>query len=407
MTEPAKAQSSGAAQARDILARAGGRLRDLLAPAGSPPLARRGRMRLPDVSILAGSFNPYAWSEYIDPKAGAVRLVLGLGTRFRGPDEDYSRLIALSAPKRRPEIDADEVARCSQHRVDFLDADTGRPDSAHFLDIADQLGGIPLDLVAPEAGPTHPVTDRPTRMLTFDGLISKTGFVEDTRNALKALREGIGCEVEAEFALTFTPGGSYLVHPLDVRPLAGAPFGPGEVPDADLILDVRGPVIGRGRALRIDRIVQVVPEAYGRMPIRERYDVAREIGRINRELSGHVLLIGPGRWGTASPELGVPVSFAEINRVAVLVELAEMHATLKPELSLATHFLNDLVARDMLYVASAPGSEGNRIGPALAAGAATDALRVIDAKDLAGGRPLMLYADPVRQRALCGAADSL
>jgi hypothetical protein len=53
------------------------------------------------------------------------------------------------------------------------------------------------------------------------------------------------------------------------------------------------------------------------------------------------MLLGPGRWGTASPDLGVPVQFAEINHVSVLCEIVTMRENLIPDVSLGTHFVPD------------------------------------------------------------------
>ena len=63
-----------------------------------------------------------------------------------------------------------------------------------------------------------------------------------------------------------------------------------------------------------------------------------------------IMLFGPGRWGTTTPSIVVPVSFAEINTVSVLCEIDTMHEGLVPDLSLGTHFFNDLVEMDMLYI---------------------------------------------------------
>jgi len=64
-----------------------------------------------------------------------------------------------------------------------------------------------------------------------------------------------------------------------------------------------------------------------------------------------LLFVGPGRWGTAEPALGVPVSFAEISRVTALCEVIEMREGLVPDVSLGTHFFNDLVEMQVLYLA--------------------------------------------------------
>jgi hypothetical protein len=90
--------------------------------------------------------------------------------------------------------------------------------------------------------------------------------------------------------------------------------------------------------------------------------VARLIGAINRASAGSkLLLLGPGRWGTRDPWLGLPVSFNEINHVAALCEIVAMNENLVPDVSLGTHFLNELIEADMLYFALFPDRAGNHL----------------------------------------------
>jgi len=67
------------------------------------------------------------------------------------------------------------------------------------------------------------------------------------------------------------------------------------------------------------------------------------------------MLVGPGRWGSAMPELGLPVSFTDINRASIICEVLEIREDLVTEVSLGTHFFNDLVELDMLYIGLKPG----------------------------------------------------
>jgi pyruvate,water dikinase len=151
-------------------------------------------------------------------------------------------------------------------------------------------------------------------------------------------------------------------------------------------------VIGPSRVLRPDRLVYVVPARYGAMGQGARLEVARLIGRINHASEGcKLVVLGPGRWGTRDPCLGLPVNFTEINRVAALCEIVAMNENLVPDVSLGTHFLNELIEADMLYFALFPGKDGNRIDEDFLMGQANrladilpgqeghaDAVRVID-----------------------------
>lgn len=87
------------------------------------------------------------------------------------------------------------------------------------------------------------------------------------------------------------------------------------------------------------------------------------IGKINKaplhSEDGIIVLLGPGRWGTTTPSLCVPVSFNDINKVSALCEIVAMHEHLTPDASLGTHFLNELVEMDILYLALFPGQKNN------------------------------------------------
>jgi hypothetical protein len=180
------------------------------------------------------------------------------------------------------------------------------------------------------------------------------------------------------------------------------------------VLEARDAVIGQGRRSRVDRVLYVCPATYGKLPIRDRHAVARLIGRAvhcDADDGAKQMLLGPGRWGTGSPSLGVPVQFAEINRVAILCEIVAMRDDLVPDVSLGTHFFSDLVEAGILYFALFPDREGNRLAPAFfdempnhlaehlpAAAEWQHVVRWINARDLPGGAVLRVHADPLRQR---------
>jgi len=78
--------------------------------------------------------------------------------------------------------------------------------------------------------------------------------------------------------------------------------------------------------------------------------IAHEISRINAKLKkeGHpYLLIGPGRWGSADPWLGIPVRWEDISRVATMIELR--NDQLSAEDSQGTHFFHNITAMSIKY----------------------------------------------------------
>jgi len=94
------------------------------------------------------------------------------------------------------------------------------------------------------------------------------------------------------------------------------------------------------------------------LSLSDKHEVARLIGRLNRRIKDReqqpTLLLGPGRWGTSTPSLGVPVKFSEINNMAAIGEVAFAEGDLMPELSFGSHFFQDLVEADIFYLALFP-----------------------------------------------------
>lgn len=390
--------------------------------------ATYGRLFFPQVAGVGLSFNPFAWSEQIDPKAGVLRLVFGLGTRaVRRSDDDYTRIVALNAPLRRPESTASDVRGYAQWRVDVLDLEKKELAARSFEEVVRSSGERSIEMVAardPELMRRARETGRPVFpwVLTFKKLLSETSFVADMRTLLETLERAYDYPVDIEFTANFLPEGDYRINLVQCRPFqvkggGPAPAPPEAIPESDVALRTQGAVIGPSLAAEVGRLIYVAPSVYGQLPINGRYQIARLIGELTRledRPEGATLLVGPGRWGTADPSLGVPVSFAEISRVTALCEVIEMREGLVPDVSLGTHFFNDLVEMQILYLALIPGKEGNlvqagmieqapnRLAELIPSEAAwARAVRVIDPARLPGGKALRLYADALRQTALC------
>jgi pyruvate, water dikinase len=374
--------------------------------------APNGRYYYPQAAGVGLSFNPFAWNKDIDPQAGVVRLVFGLGTRaVDRSDDDYTRLVALNAPSQRPEADLDEVSEHSQQRMDCLDLQKDKFVSLPFQEVIQDGADFPLDLYLSQTALDLP-------LITFDHLLRETPVARDLRRMLQVLEAAYENPVDIEFTINFLGDGSYRIHLLQCRTFqirreAGSIALPAQVTHTTL-LDAHGAVIGVSREQPLSRIVYIITEKYAALREQDRYAVARLIGRINRKQAiddRGLMLIGPGRWGTHSPALGIPVSFTEISRASVICEVVAMHENLIPDVSLGTHFFNDLVEHDMLYVAYFPKRAGNslddqwfRKAPSRlrelepSCGPLEEVVRVIDCGG--DGQPVWLRADTTAQRAL-------
>jgi hypothetical protein len=129
-----------------------------------------------------------------------------------------------------------------------------------------------------------------------------------------------------------------------------------------------------------------------------------------------IMLLGPGRWGTSTPSLGIPVSFSEISPVSVICEIVAMREDLVPDISLGTHFFSDLIENEMLYIGYYPTKEEsilkkqyfeqstNKLSKLLPDNAKWEnVIHVIDPAD--SGQTLELYADTVNQKVICSISD--
>jgi hypothetical protein len=242
------------------------------------------------------------------------------------------------------------------------------------------------------------------------------------RQMMAVLQKAYNYPVDIEFTTNFSDQQNYRINLLQCRPfqVKGNLLSvetPQAIAQDRILLETKGPVIGSNLATTIDRMIYIVPEEYSKLSIADRYAVARLVGRLTHlPVPGKaptIMLIGPGRWATSSPEMGVPVSFAEINTVSVLCEAATMHEHLVPEVSLGTHFFNDLVEMDMLYFALYPQrydnifkseffhKSENKLEQLLPDATALKAVvRVIDAQEK-DGFSICLNADVTKQSAVC------
>ncbi len=386
-----------------------------------------GRYYFPQAAGVGFSFNPYVWNEAIDPQAGVLRLVFGLGTRaVDRSDDDYTRLVALNAPQKRPEANFEEVRQYAQRRVDYLDLQANRIMSGHFLDVVKESDDLPIEMFASadESFSGAGETGAKVWVPTFDNLLTETAFVKDMREMLHTLQQAYEYPVDVEFTLNFVDHDSYKIHVVQCRPLpvkgTESPRPPEvEVPRSDAIIEASGAVVGHSRHTRISRFVYVTPSIYGHLSLQDRYEVARLLGKINQAceslVDGVLMYLGPGRWGTSDPFLGIPVTFAEVNRAAVLCEIVQMHENLVPDVSLGTHFLNELVETDMLYIALFPDRGSNYLRRDLfenspnrllqlvpKASKWVDAIKVVDACEAADGTgSIFLSADAFKQKVVC------
>ncbi len=105
----------------------------------------------------------------------------------------------------------------------------------------------------------------------------------------------------------------------------------------------------------VDDLRDIVVVDFNRYERGQSHAVAQEVAQFNADLTGEsipYLLIGVGRWGSADPLLGIPVTWEQISGAKVIVEAGFRDFKVQP--SQGTHFFQNLVANNIGYFTANP-----------------------------------------------------
>ncbi len=116
----------------------------------------------------------------------------------------------------------------------------------------------------------------------------------------------------------------------------------------------------------LEYIVYVNPRAYDDLKrYEEKMKIAGVVNALNKHLAtNRYALMGPGRWGSNDINLGVRVTYADINKAKLLTEIAFAKEGYTPEVSYGTHFFQDLVEADIVIVPLFPDEPGDFLNEA-------------------------------------------
>lgn len=330
----------------------------------------------PHIAGVGNSKNLYVWDQKIDVDAGMLRMVFGLGTRaVDRTSGDHVRIVCLDDPLRLSPMDSKDKKKFAQHYADVLSINENILTEVKLEDIFGQDLRAPKDLFfrldVENMTRLHQLgyTDvKPSYILDFKKLLAESGFAELMRDMLDLLSRIYDYPVDIEFTGSFTEDG-FKVNLLQCRPLQTRGLGRAvkvpQIKDANqCFFSTKGSFMGGNIHLPIDYVVMIDTKAYLELSEQDKHLIARQIGRINTALKGkNVMLLGPGRWGTTTSSIGVPVHFAEICNMSVICEVADEALGFMPELSYGSHFFQDLVEMQIFYVAIFAGEQGVVFNP--------------------------------------------
>jgi len=318
----------------------------------------------PEISGVGRSYNYYPFGA-AKPEQGVVNLALGLGKivvsgerslqfspfhprilpqfsdtkTMLTQSQSYFYAINLAPPVFQANADEDEFLSQLSLQDAELDGSLDYIASTYSYDNDRLQDGISFN------GP---------RVINFAGIL-KHQFVPLSKLLIYLLdlcEKAMGTPVEIEFAITLHPNQPIKAEFgfLQVRPIASKD----EMVNIDLEEDKKqetlsfcAHVLGNGIIEQIHHLIVVKKESFD--PSKTKL-IAEEIGQLNQMMKNKSLqyiLIGPGRWGSSDPWLGIPVRWDQINFVKILIETSFPGMDVDP--SQGSHFFQNITSLKIGY----------------------------------------------------------
>lgn len=331
-----------------------------------------GNLFYPAISGVARSINYYPIGNE-KPEDGIVNMAFGLGkyivdgnTGLRFSPRHSSNILQLST--------LDIALSDTQTRFYALDLNSESKD----FTIDDGFNLLKLRLKeAEKEGPLRFVAS------TYDPLdqIIRDGFYEGGRKIisfanilqhgmfplseildklLKAGQKEMGRPVEIEFAVDIKDQKFASFYVLQIRPIVDSKEVVKEnlekVNLSDTVLFSKN-ALGNGISSDVYDVVYVKTASFNAS---NNGLVAREIESLNQRFAGdgtHYVLVGPGRWGSSDPWLGIPVKWPHISQARVIVESGMENYRIEP--SQGTHFFQNLTSFGVGYFTVNPFIEND------------------------------------------------
>jgi len=197
------------------------------------------------------------------------------------------------------------------------------------------------------------ISEPGARLITFAPILKNEALpLSEILNTLSTLsKEAMGCNIEMEFACDYdTRSGEAAFNILQMRPMVSR-SAVKKVTLKDLrpesLLCLSAQALGNGAHRDILDLVYVIPEKFDTLKTRE---IAEEIGELNARLRAEgrpYIIIGPGRWGSSDPLLGIPVKWHHISNSRIIIEAAYGDFVVDP--SYGTHFFHNVTSLGIGY----------------------------------------------------------
>ena len=189
-----------------------------------------------------------------------------------------------------------------------------------------------------------------TRVITFASILKFDAIplTKITNELLKLGKSSLGCDVEIEFAVNMYKNKKPEFSILQIKPISNIGVNLKEKDiDSSKIFSKSSHSLGNGSYNEIKDLIIVRNSTFN--PAKS-IEIAKEISKMNEtfDLKKHYILCGPGRWGSADPWLGIPVTWNQISQAQIFIEAGRNDLPIEP--SFGSHFFQNITSMNKGYL---------------------------------------------------------
>ncbi len=316
----------------------------------------------PHISGTAQSYNYYPFA-HMEPEDGFAVCAVGLGTYVVSGEKAYR-----FCPKYPTLVNNSPKDQFLNSQVEFYAVNLA--DKAINLLKGEEAGLVRLDIYDaerhgtlkhsasvydPENDIISPGLDKAgARIVNFANIL-KYNYIplsETISSVLDIVKEALGSPVEIEFAVDlnkdFDRRATFYL--LQIKPLIGNAddyvIDLDKIDRTSLILYTENGM-GNGQIENISDVIYVDKDTFDKSKTKE---IALEIEELNKKMGNEnkqYILIGPGRWGTRDPWIGIPVNWTQISNAKIIVETSLADFPL--DASAGSHFFHNVTSMNVGY----------------------------------------------------------
>lgn len=318
----------------------------------------------PTLSGVARSINFYPIAPEM-PEDGIANIALGLGKYI--VDGGQTLRFSPKYPRKILQLSVPELA-LRETQKDFYSLDLRPGSFIPTTDDSSNLLRLPVAEAKQDGTLQHAAStyDNETNMLregvlgngprviTFSNILNHRIFplADILSTLLETGQKEMNKPIEIEFAMELSTekGKPSLFNVLQIRPIvdgrAAIDEDLDEINPKEIIIFAHH-ALGNGIIDNIFDIVYIRPESFNPA---ENLHTAEKVGNINAKFLAeerNYVLVGPGRWGSSDPWLGIPVKWPQISAARLIVESGLHHYRIDP--SQGTHFFQNLTSFGVGY----------------------------------------------------------